>query len=91
MFKTPILAASEESQDVFTDAIDQAIKAAVDHDVDVVIPSFLVMDFLLIPVGVIVRPQMREFCISNLAALPGIDDLTRDRLRQMLTDSSEEE
>jgi hypothetical protein len=82
--RQPCTPVAEEDSDVLTEAIETAIAAMAASNVEVVIPPSLVMDFLLVPVGMIVRPEMRDFCLSNLAALPGIDDLTRDRLRRMI-------
>lgn len=52
-----------------------------------VVPRDFVGDVLAMPMFQKTRKQFRDYCDSNLAALPGIDDLTRDRLRRMIRDT----
>ena len=51
---------------------------------DLIVPRDFVGDVLTIPMFQKTRKRFRQYCDSNLAALPGIDDLTRDRLRRMI-------
>lgn len=51
---------------------------------DLIVPRDYVGDVLALPMFQTTRKLFRDYCDSNLAALPGIDDLTRDRLRRMI-------
>lgn len=84
MFSCPRTAIGDEAADVFAHAIDSVRAELIAGDVEVVVPASLVLDVLLTPVGQVVRNEFRDFCLSNLAALPGVDDLNRERLRRLV-------
>lgn len=51
-----------------------------------VVPRDYVADVLMMPIMQTVRQLFRDFCVSTLAALPGLDAATHDRLRRMIAD-----
>jgi len=75
---------SNETHEVRGEAIDNAIAECRRHELEIVLPPELVMDVLMTPAFSNVRPDFRQWCLCCIRELPGVSDIDRDRLCQMV-------
>lgn len=76
---------SAETHELRAEAIDNAIAAVAKHELEIVLPFEFAMDVLMSPAYAMVRPLFRQWCLCCINELPGISEIDRDRLCQMVT------